>query len=55
MNKKGFVQIGIILICVVLTSCQNTMKPDTPATTGILMKLAISNGEYERFNALFSE
>lgn len=43
------------MICIVLTSCQKTVKPDTPANAGLLMSHAINNGDYERFNALFSE
>ena len=55
MKIKSTLLIGILMICVVFTSCQKTMKPDTPQNTAWLMKLAIDNGDYERFNNLFNE
>lgn len=55
MKIKSIILISILMICVVLTSCQKTVKSDTPQNTGWLMKLAIDNGDYERFNNLFSE
>lgn len=55
MKTKSTLLIGILMICVVFTSCQKTMKPDTPQNTAWLMKLTIDNGDYERFNNLFGE
>lgn len=55
MRTKSTLLISILMICVVFTSCQKTMKPDTPQNTAWLMKLAIDNGDYERFNNLLSE
>lgn len=46
-----------LIAIVVMAGCNNnkTVKPDNPVDTAWLMKLAIDNGDYDRFNSLFSD
>ena len=55
MKIKSAFLIILLIFCVVFTSCQKTVKPDTPQNIGWLMKLAIDNDDYEKFNKLFSD
>lgn len=57
MKMKVLIVMILIIMCFTFTSCskQTVLKPDTPVNTGWLMKLAIHNDDYEKFNKLFSE
>ena len=55
MKAKSMLLITILMICFIFTSCEKTVKPDTPQNAGWLMKLAIDYDDYEEFNNLFSQ
>ena len=51
--------LAILMFVILVTSgCsekQKPVQPDTPANTAWLMKLAIDQGNYERFKELFAD
>ena len=55
--KKIIIISLIIISCLGLISCnkEKVVKSDTPANVGLLIKMAITNKDYEAFNNLFSE
>lgn len=43
------------MLSIFLSSCEDTVKADTEQNATWLMKLAIGENDYDRFNELFSE
>lgn len=56
---KGLVKkvlfINILIICFVFTSCERTMKLDTPRNVVWTMNFTIGRNDYEGFNNLFCQ
>lgn len=55
MRYKSLGILCVIMLSIFLSSCEDTVKPDTEQNATWLMKLAIDENDYERFNELFSE
>ena len=57
MKRKNLILITFVVMASIFTSCTNSklVKPDTPDNASLLLKMAISNGNYDSFNALFSD
>ena len=43
------------MVCTVCISCQKAVRPDTPHGAVWLMKTAVDEGDYQRFQAMFTE
>jgi hypothetical protein len=54
-NRLPFMTIVIIFMLVISGCSEKPVQPDTPQTTAWLMKVAIDQGNYERFRELFAE
>lgn len=56
MYRKIILVLLILALLFNLCACQEkVVKPDTPTNTAVLVKYAITSGNYERFNSLFSD
>lgn len=55
MRIKVLSIVSIIVLSLFLSSCEDTVKADTPYNAAWLVKLAIDENDYERFNEQFSE
>lgn len=55
MWYKALIIMCVMVFSLFLFSCEDTVKPDTEQNATWLMKLAIDENDYERFNELFSE
>lgn len=56
MNNRLPIFTIVIIIILVISGCsEKPVQPDTPQSTAWSMKLAIDQGDYERFKEFFAE